>query len=81
MDPHPKRIANPDQGFIYVGDKELKKLQKRAWEAGWWPAEKKAGIMWLAPDAVGQVMLHGSSSDHHAYANAVAAFRAAGLDV
>lgn len=77
---HPKRIAEPDQGFIYVGDKELKKLQKIAWEAGWWPAPKKKGILWQAPDRVGQVMLHATSSDHRAYNNALAAFRDAGLD-
>lgn len=77
---HPKRIANPDQGFIYVGDKQLRKLQKVAWEAGWWPDQKKKGILWMAPDGVGQVMLHGTSSDHHAYPNALAEFRKAGLD-
>jgi hypothetical protein len=64
---HPKRAANPAQPPIYVGDKKLKKLQRTAWEAGWWPEPKKNGIMWLAPDGSGQVMLHGSSSDHHAH--------------
>lgn len=78
---HPRRIAEPNQGFIYVGDKNLKKLQKCAWEAGWWPAQKKSGILWLAPDGVGQVMLHGTASDHRTHANARALFRDAGLDV
>lgn len=78
---HPKRAANPDQQFIHVGDKKLKKLQKAAWEANWWPEPKKNGIMWLAPDGSGQVMLHGSSSDHHAHANALGEFRKAGLKV
>lgn len=36
--------------------------------------------MWLAPDGTGQVMLHATTSDHHAYANALAEFRKAGLD-
>lgn len=63
MAQHPKRIASPGQGFVYVGDKQLKKLQKTAWDAGWWPAEKKSGIMWLAPDGTGQVMLHATTSD------------------
>lgn len=80
MAQHPKRIASPGQGFVYVGDKQLKKLQKTAWDAGWWPAEKKSGIMWLAPDGTGQVMLHATTSDHHAYANALSEFRKAGLD-
>ncbi len=78
---HPKRRANPEQGFLYVGDKRLKKLQKLAWDANWWPERKKNGIMWLAPDQSGQVMLHGSASDHHAYDNALAEFRKAGLEV
>jgi hypothetical protein len=59
---HPKRAANPAQPPIYVGDQKLKKLQRTAWEAGWWPEPKKNGIMWLAPDGSGQAMLHGSSS-------------------
>jgi len=58
----------------------LKKLQRRAWDAGWWPERKKKGILWLAPDEGGQVMLHGSASDHRAYDNAVALFRSAGLE-
>jgi hypothetical protein len=78
---HPKRIANRNQSFISVGNKELKKLQRRAWDAGWWPKKTKSGIMWLAPDQVGQVLLHGTSSDHHAYGNALAEFRNAGLKV
>ena len=78
---HPKRIANPDQQFFHVGDKQMKKLQQKAWDAGWWPQKTKKGILWLAPDGVGQVLLHGSSSDHHAYANSLGAFRRAGLDV
>jgi hypothetical protein len=77
---HPKRIENPNQAFIYVGDKKLKKLQKRAWDANWWPKTTKSGIMWFAPER-GQVTIHGSESDHHAYANTLARFRAAGLDV
>lgn len=77
---HPKRLANPEQPFIHVGDKDLKKLQRLAWEAGWWPARRKKGILWQAPDEVGQVLLHGSASDHHAYRNALQEFRKAGLD-
>jgi len=78
---HPKRRANPTMKFDSVGGKELKRVQKVAWAAGWWPKRTKKGIMWFAPDGVGQVLLHGTSSDHHATANAVAAFRKAGLDV
>jgi len=78
---HPKRRTNPQQAFIWAGDKELKKLQKAAWNAGWWPQAKKSGILWLADDQRGQVMVHGTSSDHHAYDNVLALFRAAGLDV
>jgi hypothetical protein len=78
---HPKRKAHPEQKFIFVGDKKLKKLQKAAWDAQWWPETKKNGLMWLAPDGAGQVMLHGTSSDHHAYDNALGEFRRAGLDV
>jgi hypothetical protein len=77
---HPKRVAKDTQ-FVHVGDKRLKKLQKIAWEAGWWPETKRKGILWLAPDEVGQVMVHGSNSDHHAYDNLVAEFRKRGLDV
>ena len=77
---HPKRIDNPDQGFIHAGDKQLKKLQKAAWSAGWWPAPKKSGILWLAPDGVGQVMVHRTASDHRAYDNVRGLFRDAGLD-
>jgi hypothetical protein len=79
-DMHPKRLAT-QQDFIYVGDKDRKKLQKIAWDAGWFPKKTKKGIMWQAPDEVGQVLLHGSDSDHHAYDNALSQFRDAGLDV
>jgi hypothetical protein len=78
---HPRRIANPKQQFVYVGDKQLKKLQKVAWDAGRWPEQKKGGIMWLAPDGSGHVMLHGTASDHRAFDNAVGEFRRAGLSV
>jgi hypothetical protein len=78
---HPKRIANPSRPFSSVGDKQLKKIQKAAWDAGWWPEQKKRGLLWLAPDEVGQVILHGSASDRHALANALSEFRKAGLDV
>jgi hypothetical protein len=78
---HPKRKAHPEQQFSHVGDKKLKELQKAAWDAGWWPEKKKNGLMWLAPDGTGQVMLHATSSDHHAFANARNEFRKAGLDL
>jgi hypothetical protein len=78
---HPKRIANPRQDFIFVGGKELKKIQKAAWNAGWWPERKKNGVLWFASDGAGQVMLHSSASDRHALANAVSEFRKAGLDI
>lgn len=78
---HPKRQAHPEQQFDSVGDKRLRRLQKVAWDAGWWPERKRNGIMWLAPDGSGQVMLHGSASDHRAHDNAVAEFRKAGLEV
>jgi len=78
---HAKRKANRDQPFIAVGDKDLKKVQKMAWKAGWWPERKKSGIMWLAPDGASHVMLHDTASDHHALRNAVADFRRAGLNV
>lgn len=78
---HPKRLKNRDQAFVSVGDKDLKKVQKKAWDAGWWPAVKRNGIMWFAPDEIGQVMLHGSSSDRHALSNAVRDFQKAGLNI
>jgi hypothetical protein len=78
---HPKRVANPRASFVPVGNKDLRKLQKEAWNAGWWPEKKKSGIMWQAPDRKSHVMLHGSDSDHHAYANAQRHFRDAGLDI
>jgi hypothetical protein len=78
---HPKRIANPQQKFIWVGDKKLKDLQKIAWDAGWWPKEMKSGIMWLAPDEVGQVAIHGSNSDRRAINNLTSEFRKAGLKI
>lgn len=81
MPVHPKRVASRTQQFISVGDKDLRKLQKAAWDAGWWPESKKRGIMWLAPDCVRHVMVHGSNSEHHAYANLLAEFRSAGLQV
>jgi len=79
--PSPQRVENERQSFVFVGDKELKRLQQAAWKAGWWPEQKKSGILWLAPDGVGQVLLHGSASDHHAYKNARGLFRKAGLAV
>jgi hypothetical protein len=78
---HPKRKANPDQKFIYAGDKKLKDVQKVAWDAGWWPERKKMGIMWLAPTGGGHVMVHSSSSDHRALDNALSLFRSAGLEI
>jgi len=59
----------------------LKKVQRVAWDAWWWPDRKKSGIMWLAPDEDGHVMLHGTSRGSRAYENAVAQFRRAGLDI
>jgi hypothetical protein len=76
---HEKRIEHPDQLFIWAGDKELKKLQKTAWEAGWWPSKKKKGIMWMGPNGA-QVMVHGTPSDGHAYPNMLGEFRKQGLD-
>jgi hypothetical protein len=78
---HPKRKRHRDQQFIHAGDKKLKKLQKAAWDAGWWPERKKMGIMWFEPSGSGHVMVHGSSSDHHALANLTSEFRKAGLNV
>ena len=78
---HQKRRDDPNPQFIYVGGKDLKKLQKVAWDAGWWPKRTKSGIMWFAPNGEDHVTLHGSSSDHHAHANALGEFRKAGLDV
>lgn len=78
---HPKRAEDPDQPFIYVGDKDLKKVQRAAWDAWWWPVRKKSGIMWFAPDEDGHVMVHGSSRGGRAFENAVAQFRRAGLDI
>lgn len=78
---HPKRRADADKQFVYVGDKQLKRLQKKAWDAGWYPEEKRKGIMWKSPDQKSQVMLHSTDSDHRAYDNALGEFRRAGLDV
>lgn len=78
---HPKHLANPDKAFVYAGDKRLKKLQKQAWDAGWWPEEKKDGILWQSPDRRFQVMVHRTDSDHRAFDNASARFRRFGLDV
>jgi len=77
---HARRLENPDQAFIHVGDKRLKALQRKAWKQGWWPERKKDGIMWMAPDRDEHVTLHRSQSDHRAYDNALGLFRAAGLD-
>ena len=67
--------------FIWVGKKDLKKVQERAWDAGWRPVKKKNGVMWFGPEGTEHVMLHESSSDHHALDNAVSDFRKAGLDI
>ena len=73
--------ADDVEKFIWVGNKDLKAVQKKAYDAGWRPKRKKKGLMWLAPTGPGQVMLHGTDSDHHAFANAVSEFRRAGLDI
>jgi hypothetical protein len=78
---HPKREQYTDQDFIYVGKKDFKRVQKAAWDAGWWPAQKRSGLMWQSPDQRFQVMVHGTSSDHHAFNNMVAEFRKAGLKI
>jgi hypothetical protein len=78
---HPKRIENRDQKFISVGDKDLKKLQRKAWDAGWWPAAKKSGILWQAPDKIGQAMVHATANGPRAFNNIRGIFREAGLDV
>lgn len=78
---HPKRLKDPNKAFAYVGDKRLKKLQKQAWEAGWWPDEKRDGIMWQSPDRRFQVMIHRTDSDRRAFDNAAALFRRFGLEV
>lgn len=78
---HPRRLEYPDQGFVWIGDKDLKKLQKKAWDAGWWPQQKKNAIAWLAPIGGDSVLLHGTSTDHRAYKNARALFKKHGLNV
>ncbi len=78
---HPKRLARPNARFSFVGDKRAKQLQRLAWDAGWWPERKRAGIMWLAPDGVDCVMVHGTPSDRRAYDNMRADFRARGLQL
>lgn len=78
---HHLRVANPQQKFIWVGDKKLKRLQKIAWDAGWWPKETKSGIMWRAPGDAGQVAIHGTNSDHRAIRNLTSEFRKAGLKI
>jgi hypothetical protein len=81
-DLHPKRRAHPQQKFVSAGHKDLKAMQRAAWDAGWWPRLARSGaILWLAPDGKGQVMVHGSASDHRAGDNLRAQFRKAGLDV
>jgi hypothetical protein len=81
VEKHPKRVADLDQRFIWVGNKDMKKLQRAAWDAWWWPKRTKSGIIWFAPTGVGQVTVHGTASDHHAYANALSEFRKAGLKI
>jgi IS4 transposase len=76
---HPQRLANPDARSFAVGDKRYRQLQRRAWDAGWWPVRTKKGVAWLAPDGVAQVVLHNTPSDRRAYDNVEARFRAAGL--
>ena len=79
---HPKRTANKTAQFVWVGDKELKKLQRKAWDAGWWPERKTNGMLWQHPtDITASVMLHGTCTDHHAFANARSRFKKRGLDV
>jgi hypothetical protein len=78
---HPKRLARPDKAFVYVGDKRVKRLQRQAWEAGWWPEEKRDGILWQSPDQRFQVMIHRTGSDRRAFDNVAARFRRFGLDV
>jgi hypothetical protein len=78
---HPKRIGDPPPTFDYVGDKALKKLQRKVWDEGWFPERTKKGIRWLSPNLVNHVQLHGTASDHRAYDNAKALFRQFGVDV
>jgi hypothetical protein len=78
---HPKRLANPDQTFIWAGDKDRKALQRKAWDANWWPERKKKGVMWFSPDLASHVMVHETDSDYRAAANSRRDFRLAGLDV
>lgn len=56
-------------------------MQEAAWAVGWAYRRKKSGMMWLSPDGVHQVLLHGTDSDHRAIKNAAAQFKRAGLDL
>ncbi len=62
-------------------NKDQRKLLEKAEAAGWRIEASRSGWRVLAPDGVGIVHLHGSSSDHRAIQNMRADFRRAGLDL
>lgn len=76
---HPRRLANSDKKFDAVGGKDERAIQRKAWDAGWWPERKRSGILWMSPDERAQVMVHGTASDHRAIRNLTGEFRKAGL--
>ena len=58
---------------------EEKRLLQEATEQGWTVIETKKGVMLLAPDGVGKVVMHGTNSDRRALRNLVSIMKRHGF--
>jgi hypothetical protein len=67
------------RGISNMNPRELTKLQRETAEQGWTHVDKKDGVMFLAPDGIGKVMIHKTPSDWKADLNMIKRLEALGF--
>jgi hypothetical protein len=78
---HSKRLENPKAKRPKVKDRQLDKMVKTAWSAGWWAVKRPTGhVMCYHPtDLKEKVLVNNTAGDRHVVPNVRSSFRKAGL--
>jgi hypothetical protein len=79
--PHPKRLEKPHAKRPKAPDKDLDKLVKQAWEAGWWCWRGSKYIYCDSTDRTTRVKIAMTPSDWRTLANTKRDFRSGGLSL
>jgi hypothetical protein len=77
---HPKRLEKPDAKCPSLPNKDMKKLVRACWDAGWWC--ERAGnkhIKCWPPNDKGMVPIPSTPSGSRTYQNKVSALKRHGL--